>query len=98
MAAQSGKRYQCSSCGGQIVITRPSTKDISCCSMIMEEFNPKTSAMGNKPSNDHLLELGKRYRCNECGAEALVTKVGKGPLYCHHEMQKQDPKKLASAD
>ena len=44
-------------------------------------------------------ELGKRYRCEVCGAEILCTKAGQGELTCcDKEMQVQQPKKLPSSD
>lgn len=100
MASQAGKRYQCSTCGSQIVMTRGGTGDLTCCGAPMEEFKPGAAAAAPaaKPSGDNVLELGKRYKCEECGAEAIVTKVGQGPLGCHGEMQKQEPKKMASSD
>ena len=27
-------------------------------------------------------EVGKRYVCKKCGAEFIVTRAGKGNLYC----------------
>lgn len=46
-----------------------------------------------------MLQVGKRYRCDECGSEALVTKASQGGLTCcEAEMQLQQPKKTASAD
>jgi hypothetical protein len=46
-----------------------------------------------------MLQAGKRYRCDECGTEALVTKPSEGALNCcEAEMQLQQPKKTASAD
>jgi hypothetical protein len=46
-----------------------------------------------------MLQVGKRYKCDECGTEALVTKPSQGQLNCcDTEMQLQQPKKTASAD
>ena len=43
--------------------------------------------------------LGKRYRCEACGAEILCTKAGEGtPVCCDAEMQTQEPKPLPSSD
>jgi hypothetical protein len=43
--------------------------------------------------------LGKRYTCAECGAQALVTKAGDGTLECHGSpMEIVQPKPLPSSD
>ena len=44
-------------------------------------------------------QLGKRYRCEVCGTEALSTKAGAGTLTCcGKDMQLQEPKPLPSSD
>jgi desulfoferrodoxin-like iron-binding protein len=44
-------------------------------------------------------QLGKRYRCELCGAEILCTKAGEGtPVCCEKEMKIQEPKALPSSD
>jgi len=44
-------------------------------------------------------QLGKRYRCEECGTEALCTKPGEGTLTCcGKEMKVQEPRPVPSAD
>jgi hypothetical protein len=44
-------------------------------------------------------QLGKRYRCEECGAEILCTKASeKVPQCCSKEMVTLDPKPLPSSD
>jgi hypothetical protein len=44
-------------------------------------------------------QLGKRYRCEKCGTEALCTKAGDGELTCHdQEMQVQEAKAIPSSD
>ena len=46
-----------------------------------------------------MIQLGKRYRCDECGKEVLCTKAGKGDLHCcDKEMELQKPKPLPSSD
>jgi hypothetical protein len=43
--------------------------------------------------------LGKRYTCQECGAQVLCTKAGDGaPNCCGQEMTVQEPKTLPSSD
>ena len=43
--------------------------------------------------------LGKRYTCEECGAQVLVTKAGDGALMCHdRSMEVMQPKPLPSSD
>lgn len=36
-----GKRYQCSSCGAQLLCTKPGTGQLVCCGAPMEELDPK---------------------------------------------------------
>lgn len=44
-------------------------------------------------------KLGKRYACQQCGAEVLVIKEGVGELSCHGEqMESAQPKTLPSSD
>ncbi len=46
-----------------------------------------------------MAQLGKRYHCENCGAEILCTKVGDGePVCCDKELQIQEPKPLPSSD
>ncbi|HLG91852.1 MAG TPA: hypothetical protein VKY15_02595 [Acidimicrobiales bacterium] len=43
--------------------------------------------------------LGKRYTCQECQAQILVTKAGEGSLECHgRPMEVMQPKPLPSSD
>jgi len=45
------------------------------------------------------LQVGKRYKCETCGAEVLVTKPGDGSLSCHdQEMEILQPKTTPSSD
>ncbi|MDA8438040.1 MAG: hypothetical protein M0Z51_04135 [Propionibacterium sp.] len=45
------------------------------------------------------LKIGKRYRCEQCGTEVLVTKSSDSDLACcAGAMQQLTPKKTASAD
>ena len=44
-------------------------------------------------------KLGKRMKCEECGAQVLVTKGGEGTVECCDKpMQPVEPKPLPSAD
>ncbi|MBI4284903.1 MAG: desulforedoxin [Chloroflexi bacterium] len=44
-------------------------------------------------------QLGKRYRCEICGTEALCTRAGEGmPSCCDKPMVIQEPKPLPSSD
>lgn len=46
-----------------------------------------------------MLQIGKRYRCEGCAAEVLVTKASDGSLECcGAEMGQLQPKKTASSD
>jgi hypothetical protein len=43
--------------------------------------------------------MGKRYSCEDCGAEVLCTKGGDGVVVCcDKEMEVKKPKPLPSAD
>jgi desulfoferrodoxin-like iron-binding protein len=45
------------------------------------------------------LQVGKRYRCETCGSEVLVTKPGSGELSCCDQaMQLLQPKTTPSSD
>ncbi|MCI0438447.1 MAG: desulfoferrodoxin [Chloroflexi bacterium] len=37
MATQTGKRYTCSKCGSEFVVTRGSDGDIKCCNQPMQQ-------------------------------------------------------------
>jgi hypothetical protein len=44
-------------------------------------------------------QLGKRFACETCGTETLVTKAGDGTVRCcGAEMRPLEPKPLPSAD
>jgi desulfoferrodoxin-like iron-binding protein len=44
-------------------------------------------------------KLGKRLKCEECGAQVLVTKAGDGEVHCCEKpMKPTDVKRLPSAD
>jgi len=46
-----------------------------------------------------MVQLGKRYRCEECETEMLCTKPGEGqPKCCDKEMGIQEPRPLPSSD
>ncbi|MFH1081894.1 MAG: hypothetical protein V1751_00695 [Pseudomonadota bacterium] len=46
-----------------------------------------------------MAQLGKRYRCDECGTEILCTKAGNGASKCCGKgMQMQEPRPLPSSD
>jgi hypothetical protein len=51
------------------------------------------------PFDGEAVTLGKRYTCEACGAEALITKGGQGQLTCHGTaMVIAVPKALPSSD
>lgn len=44
-------------------------------------------------------QLGKRYRCEECGTEVLCTKPSaQMPVCCSKELIVQEPKPVPSSD
>jgi hypothetical protein len=44
-------------------------------------------------------QLGKRYVCEHCSTQLLVTKAGPGELECHGEpMSVEAPKPLPASD
>ena len=44
-------------------------------------------------------QLGKRFTCEVCGSQVLITKAGSGAVWCcEHEMKMQSPKPLPSSD
>ncbi len=44
-------------------------------------------------------QLGKRYRCQVCGTEALCVKSGENSVNCcDQEMEVQEPKTIPSSD
>lgn len=44
-------------------------------------------------------QLGKRFVCEKCGAQVLVTKAGEGSFVCcDKEMIIQQPRPLPSSD
>ncbi|MFH1479634.1 MAG: hypothetical protein ABIG67_00055 [Pseudomonadota bacterium] len=46
-----------------------------------------------------MAQLGKRYRCDECGTEILCTKAGNGTSECCGKgRQMQEPRPLPSSD
>lgn len=56
-------------------------------------------AVARDDEGEHVLKVGKRYRCEGCGSEVLVTKATDTVLgCCSAEMQLLEPKKTASAD
>ena len=46
-----------------------------------------------------MAKLGKRYTCETCGTQVLITKSGDTDPQCHGmPMSLEEPKKLASSD
>lgn len=46
-----------------------------------------------------MAELGKRYKCEQCGSEVLCTKKGDGEFICHNNpMIMLEPKPIGGAD
>ncbi|MDP1821457.1 MAG: hypothetical protein Q8K58_16390 [Acidimicrobiales bacterium] len=44
MALKVGKRYQCEQCGTEVLVTKPSGGDLSCCVVTMQQLTPKKTA------------------------------------------------------
>ena len=92
MANQLGKRYICSKCGSEFIVTRKGDGTIHCCGQPMDLKKQKRgSFMANL--------LGKRYLCETCGTEVLCTKQGDGAASCcDKDMVEQQPRPLPSSD
>lgn len=43
--------------------------------------SPREGALAFRPGGS--VQLGKRYQCESCGAELLITKSGEAELVCH---------------
>lgn len=44
-------------------------------------------------------QLGKRYKCEQCGTEVLCTKASEGAIQCHAKpMVVQEPRPIPSSD
>lgn len=41
---QVGKRFKCSSCGAEVLVTKGGTGDLQCCDAPMELLQPKKTA------------------------------------------------------
>lgn len=37
MATESGKRYTCTSCGAEVIVTKPGKSDLRCCKRPMQK-------------------------------------------------------------
>lgn len=60
---------------------------------------PSEAGLAIGPSAGGPVLLGKRYRCDACGAEVLITKGGDGAIWCHGAaMVMAQPKPLPSSD
>jgi desulfoferrodoxin-like iron-binding protein len=35
-------------------------------------------------------EIGKKYKCDKCGAKVIVTKSGNGTVHCCNQPMKQE--------
>ncbi len=90
MANQVGKRYQCSKCNSEMIVTKAGEGALSCCGAPMQQKD-----CGGDVAN----QLGKRFQCENCGTEVLCIKPGEGEVECCGvAMQLQQPKVLPSAD
>jgi hypothetical protein len=61
-----GKRLECEELGGQYMVTKAGSGDLSCIPADVGEVS----------------QLGKRYTCADCGAMVLCTKAGTGRCAC----------------
>jgi len=60
---------------------------------------PSEAGLAIGPTVGEPALLGKRYRCETCGAEVLITKGGDGALWCHGTaMAMAQAKPLPSSD
>ena len=92
MANLVGKRYQCSKCGSELIVTRGGEGTVKCCG---EPVTQKSQGEKQFMPN----QLGKRFKCDVCNTEVLITKAGEGSVECDGKpMEMQQPKPLPSSD
>ena len=107
MANQIGKRYRCTKCGVEFIVTKGGDGAIHCCDQPMEQ-KKQTRTVKNSRNTGGLMtkevksvgsQLGKRYRCQVCGTEVLCVKGGPGIVTCcGQEVEIQQPKTIPSSD
>lgn len=82
-APKAGTRLQDPASGVEAIIVKP----------------PSEAGLALRPGPAGAAALGKRYTCEACNAEVLVTKPGDGELVCHGQiMVVAQPKTLPSSD
>jgi len=100
MANLLAKRYICTICGGEYLIINEGVGSMKCCGQVMEL---KTgSEYGQFEANEYVDEtsalLGRKYRCEKCGVEAVCSVPGKKiPACCGQIMNVIGPKKINAA-
>ena len=95
MANEIGKRYHCTKCGSEFIVTKAGAGAITCCGQPMElKKQQRTRRLHFMAS-----KLGKRYKCEVCGTEILCIKAGAGPVTCcDKDVKLQEPKPIPSSD
>ncbi len=98
MANVVGKRYRCTKCGSEFIVTKGGGGTVQCCSQPMEQKKQLLEFL-SKETRNMANQLGKRYRCAKCGTEVLCTKAGTGDIICCGEpMKTQEAKPIPSSD
>jgi predicted RNA-binding Zn-ribbon protein involved in translation (DUF1610 family) len=101
VANETGKRYACQACGAEVIVTKGGGRGGQ---LLLGPHGPQAVATPRPaPSSvqgePNLLQVGKRYQCQSCGTELLITKPSDGELACCQKpMELLQPKQTASAD
>lgn len=98
MSPELGKRYAAVS-GVEVIVTKGGGGELECAGKPMSIGAAESSAVSAGGDAETAVQLGKRYRCEACGAEVLCTKPGDGPIVCDGAvMEIMEPRPLPSSD
>ena len=90
LANQVGKRYLCTKCNTEMIVTKAGDGELGCCGQPMQQKHRRRIEMPN--------QLGKRFVCETCNTEVLCIKAGEGAVECCGvAMELMQPKVLPSA-
>ena len=98
MSPELGKRYGAVS-GVEVIVTKGGAGELECAGKPMTIGAAEAPAINDGGEAEAPVQLGKRYRCDACGAEVLCTKPGDGPIVCDGAvMEIMEPRPLPSSD